>query len=156
MKDYKISDFITTVKMNVECEEKFECLKKMAELLARENNLDPTETFSLLKAREKFGSTALGGLFALPHAKMDMLGKLIGGLFVTKDPVNFGSLDGMPSQIFFVILAPSSKPSILLKAVAKIAKVFKDQQLKEQILKAQQPDEILNIIKEKEESLKKG
>ncbi|WP_022670354.1 PTS sugar transporter subunit IIA [Hippea alviniae] len=156
MKDYTISEFIKTVDLNIECSEKFECLKKMAEKIAQKNNLDPSETFSLLKAREKFGSTALGGLFALPHAKMDKLSSLIGGIFTTKEPIDFGSLDGMPSQIFFVVLAPSSKPSILLKAVAKIAKIFKDTHLKDKIINAKDENEVIQLIKEKEETLKKS
>ncbi len=156
MKDYRISNFIYEIGLNIDCEEKYECLKKMAERIADKMNLDADDVFSYLKAREKFGSTALGGQFALPHAKMDKLDEVIGGLFTTKNPIDFGSLDDIPTRIFFVVLAPSAKPSILLKAVAKVAKVFKDEQLKEKILSAKSEDEIMELIKEKEESIQKA
>ena len=155
MKDYRISDFIYEIGLNIDCNEKFDCLRKMAEKIAEKANLDVDEVFSYLKAREKFGSTALGGQFALPHAKINSLDKLIGALFTTKNPIDFGSLDDMPSRIFFVILAPSTKPSILLKAVAKVAKIFKDEELKEKILSTKNEKETIRLIKEKEENLKK-
>ncbi len=156
MKDYRISNFIYEIGLNIDCEEKYECLKKMAERIADKMNLNAEDVFSYLKAREKFGSTALGGQFALPHAKIDRLDKVIGGLFTTKNPIDFGSLDDMPTRIFFVVLAPSAKPSILLKAVAKVAKIFKDEQLKEKILSAKNEDEVMELIKEKEESIQKA
>ncbi|AEA33474.1 PTS sugar transporter subunit IIA [Hippea maritima] len=156
MKENRITDFINTVKLNINCKEKFECLKKMAEYLAKENNLNSEDVFSLLMAREKFGSTAVGGYFALPHAKMDSLSKLICGIFTTEEPIDFGSLDGVPSQIFLVVLAPSSKPSILLKALAKAAKIFKDNQLKERIISEKDKEKVIEFIKNKEEELKKG
>ncbi len=156
MKDYKISDFIYKIALNIDCHEKFECLEKMAEIIAESANLDPKEIFSFLKAREKFGSTALGGHFALPHAKLNDLDRVVGGLFTTKDPIEFGSLDDLPTKIFFVVLAPSKKPSILLKAVAKVAKIFKDENLKSKILSAKTEEEILKYIKEKEISLQKA
>ncbi len=155
MKEYKISDFIYRIGLNIECQEKFECLEKMAKEIAEATNLDPDDVYSFLKAREKFGSTALGGYFALPHAKIPELDRVVGALFTTKNPIDFGSLDDLPSQIFFVVLAPSQKPSILLKAVAKVAKIFKDGRLKENILKAKDEGEVLNLIKEKEKELQK-
>ncbi len=155
MKEYKISNFIYKIKLNIECQEKFECLEKMAKEIAEAANLDPDDVYSFLKAREKFGSTALGGYFALPHAKIPELDRVVGALFTTKNPIDFGSLDDLPSQIFFVVLAPSHKPSILLKAVAKVAKIFKDEKLKENILKAKSEEVVLNLIKEKEKELQK-
>ncbi len=155
MKEYKISDFIHKIVLNIDCNEKFECLKKMAELISEEMNLDSEEIFSLLKAREKFGPTALGGQFALPHAKIEDLDSVIGALFTTKNPIDFGSLDDIPSRIFFVVLAPSTKPSILLKAVAKVAKIFKDEQLKEDILSAKNEEEVMSLIKNKEKTMQK-
>ncbi|WP_035588262.1 PTS sugar transporter subunit IIA [Hippea jasoniae] len=154
MKDYRISNFIKTVELNIDCSDKEECLKKMAHVLSKENGLNEDEIFALLRARERFGSTAIGDYFAMPHAKMDSIDSLIGGIFTTKQPIDFGSLDGMPSQIFFVILAPAIKPSILLKAVAKAAKIFKDAKLKERIIQAKDKEEVMDIIIEKENQLK--
>ncbi len=138
---------------HLECEEKYECLEKMAEELSSASNLDKEEIYNLLKAREKFGSTALGGGFALPHTKAIFIEELICGIFITKKPIDFGSIDDIPTQIFLVLLAPSVKPSILLKALAKIAKIFKDESLKEKIINSTNMQEAIEIIKDKELSL---
>jgi mannitol/fructose-specific phosphotransferase system IIA component (Ntr-type) len=149
MSEYVYESIKTFVK-DLECEDKDECLKKMANELSRASAIDANELFSLLKARERFGSTALGGYFALPHTKTNLVKELISGIFITKEPIDFGSIDGMPTQIFFTIIAPSIKPSILLKALAKVAKIFKDDELKEQVMSAENLEEVIEIIKNKE------
>lgn len=152
MNEY-IYQSIKTFASNLDCTDKNDCLEKMADELHSVSGIEKNEIYSFLKARERFGSTALGGYFALPHAKTNLVDELIGGIFITKEPVDFGSIDGMPTQIFFVLIAPSVKPSILLRALAKVAKIFKDNDLKEKILSAKTLEEVMEIIKEKELSL---
>ncbi len=152
MNEY-IYQSIKTFTTNLDCKDKDDCLKKMADELHSAAGIDKNEIYDSLKARERFGSTALGGYFALPHTKTNLVNELIGGIFVTKEPIDFGSIDGMPTQIFFVLIAPSFKPSILLRALAKVAKIFKDNDLKEKILSAKTLQEAKEIVKEKELSL---
>jgi len=149
MSEY-IYESIKTFVKDMECKDKDQCLKFMAKELAKTSQISESEIFSLLRARERFGSTALGGYFALPHAKTSLAKELIGGIFVTKEPVDFGSIDGMPTQLFFTVIAPSVKPSILLKALAKIAKIFKDNEFKEKVMSAENLQEVIEIIKSKE------
>jgi PTS system nitrogen regulatory IIA component len=152
MNEY-VFESIKTFIPDLECDEKYQCLEKMAEELSSSANLDKNEIYKLLKAREKFGSTALGHGFALPHTKITFIDELVCGLFITKKPIDYGSIDEIPTQIFFVLLAPSVKPSILLKALAKVAKIFKDGELKEKIMQAKNIQEAMELIKEKELSI---
>ncbi len=152
MSDY-IYQSIKTFVPDIECNDKDGCLRVFSTELSKASGIDENEIFSLLKARERFGSTALGGYFALPHAKTDLVKDIVGGVFTTKEPIDFGSIDGMPTQIFFALLAPAVKPSILLKALARIAKIFKDNDLKEKILAAKSLQEVIETIKEKELTL---
>ncbi len=149
MNEY-IYESIKAFAKDMECKNKDECLKVMAKELSLASGINEEELLSLLRARERFGSTALGGYFALPHAKTNLVKDLISGVFISKQPIDFGSIDGMPTQIFFTLIAPSIKPSILLKALAKVAKIFKDNELKEQVMSAKDVKEIVEIIKNKE------
>ncbi len=149
MSEY-IYESIKVFDKDIECKDKDECLKIMADKLSDKSGIDKDEIFSLLRARERFGSTALGGHFAMPHAKTDLAKELVSGIFITKEPIDFGSIDGIPTQIFFTIIAPSVKPSILLKALAKAAKIFKDNALKEKIMSATSLEEAVEIVKAKE------
>ncbi len=149
MNEY-IYESIKAFAKDIECKNKDECLKAMAKELSLTSGINEEELLSLLRARERFGSTALGGYFALPHAKTNLVKDLISGVFISKQPIDFGSIDGMPTQIFFTLIAPSIKPSILLKALAKVAKIFKDNELKEQVMSAKDVKEIVEIIKNKE------
>lgn len=148
-----VLSFLNIIVTDLDCTDKFDCLKKASQKLSNVADISADEIFSLLKLREMLGSTSLGNFFALPHAKTDQLSKLVGGLFITKTPIDFESLDGLQTQIFFVILAPSIKPSILLKALKKAAAIFKSNDIKEKILRCRTSDDIRNIVKDTESKL---
>lgn len=148
-----VLSFLNIIVTDLDCTDKFDCLKKASQKLSDVVNISADEIFSLLKLREMLGSTSLGNFFALPHAKTDKLSKLAGGLFITKTPIDFESLDGLQTQIFFVILAPSIKPSILLKALKQAAVIFKGNDIKEKILRCKTSDDIRSIIKDTESKL---
>ncbi len=148
-----VLSFLNIIETDFDCIDKYDCLKKASQKLSNVADISADEIFSLLKLREMLGSTSLGNFFALPHAKTDQLSKLVGGLFITKTPIDFESLDGLQTQIFFVILAPSIKPSILLKALKKAAAIFKSNDIKEKILRCRTSDDIRNIVKDTESKL---
>ena len=59
-----------------------------------------------LLAREKLGSTAMGGGVAIPHARLEGL-KSIAGLFARLErPADFEAVDGQGVDLVFVLLAP--------------------------------------------------
>ncbi len=153
MSEY-IYNNIKTVVLDLSCKNKESCLEKMSYEMAKViDGIEADEIYSLLRSRELFGSTALGGYFALPHAKTDKVSEVVGGIFRIKSPIDFGSIDGLPTQLFFILIAPSHKPSIQLKALARISKIFKDTQLKESILSAEDSEYVISLVKEKDINL---
>jgi PTS system nitrogen regulatory IIA component len=81
----------------------------------------------ILIQREKLGSTGVGNGIAIPHGKLPRLGKLF-GLFARLDrPVDFESLDGQPVDLVFLLLAPEGAGADHLKALARVARLLRDQ-----------------------------
>ena len=74
-----------------------------------------------VKAREALGSTAMENGIAIPHAKIDGLGKPAVMIGVSRLPIDFGG--DKPSTIFFLVLAPSENPSEHIQILSSIAKV---------------------------------
>jgi PTS system nitrogen regulatory IIA component len=82
--------------------------------------------FDVLMQREKLGSTAVGNGIAIPHGKMPGLTRLF-GLFARLDrPVDFESLDNLPVDLIFLLLAPEGAGADHLKALARIARLLRD------------------------------
>jgi PTS system fructose-specific IIC component len=63
----------------------------------------------MLKNRESLGSTGLGDGVAFPHGKSLAIKKLTVLFARSASGIDFESLDGKPTNIFFLILAPSNK-----------------------------------------------
>jgi len=83
--------------------------------------------FDILIQREKLGSTGVGNGIAIPHGKLPKLDKLF-GLFARLDrPVDFDALDGQPVDLVFLLLAPETAGADHLKALARVARLLRDQ-----------------------------
>ena len=83
----------------------------------------------ILLQREKLGSTGVGNGVAIPHGKLGKLGKVF-GLFARLDrPIDFEALDGQPVDLIFLLLAPEGAGADHLKALARVARLLRDQEV---------------------------
>ena len=104
--------------------------------------------FETLMQREKLGSTGVGNGIAIPHGKLPKLEKLM-GLFARLDrPIDFESLDGQPVDLIFLLLAPEAAGADHLKALARVARVLRNQAVLEQIRLVRDPAAIYAILSE--------
>lgn len=112
------------------------------------------ELYEKLSQREKLGSTAIGGGVAIPHCKLKEAKNPVVMLAISKKGVDFHSLDGKPSHIFFLVVSSPDNPSLNLQILAAIAHlVRKSNDLLKKILEAENISAIMDIIREEEEKL---
>jgi PTS system nitrogen regulatory IIA component len=130
-------------------------LKEMVNFLKKMKRVSKEkELYEKLLQREELGSTAIGEGVAIPHCKMKGLKNPIILLAISKKNVNFQSLDGKPSNIFFLVISSPENPSLNLQILAAIASlVRKSGSLLKKILNAGNTSAILKIIREEEEKL---
>ncbi len=114
--------------------------------------LDAARAGELLRARERTGSTGIGGGIAVPHAKLSGLQAPIACLARSRDGVDFGSLDGEPTHIFLALLAPENS-SLYLKALARATRLLKDLEFRAKILEEERAEGLWTLIQEKDEAL---
>ena len=105
----------------------------------------------VLMERERLGSTGIGGGIGIPHGKMKNLESLVLGFGLSRKGVDFESLDGQPTHIFFLLITPENSTGLHLKLLARISRILKNDPFKSRLLKAVDGDEILGIIKEEDE-----
>ena len=75
-------------------------------------------------------------------------------LAISKKRIDFHSLDGKPSNIFFLVVSSPDNPSLNLQILAAIASlVRKSGSLLKKVLNAQNTSTVLEIIREEEEKL---
>ena len=105
----------------------------------------------VLMERERLGSTGIGGGIGIPHGKMKNLESLVLGFGLSRKGVDFESLDGQPTHIFFLLITPENNTGLHLKLLARISRILKNDPFISRLLGAADGDEILGIIKEEDE-----
>jgi len=123
-------------------------------LKAKEIIIKEKELLEKLIQREKLGSTVIGEGIAIPHCKLKEVNNPLVALAVSKKGVDFESVDGKPTHIFFLVASSPDNPSLNLQILAAIAHlVRKSSFLPKKITAARSPRKVIEIIREAEEKL---
>lgn len=111
-------------------------------LAANQPTIDAEQLFTSLIAREKIGSTALGHGIAIPHCRMKDCSKIVGGLFLLNDAIDFESPDRSQVNLLFVLIVPEEEASEHLKVLAMLASRFDSEQYREALFAANNAEEL--------------
>jgi fructose-specific phosphotransferase system IIA component len=141
--------------LGLESQEREEALKEMIGFLKKRNRITKEkDLYEKLIQREKLGSTAIGDGVAIPHCKVKGVREPVIMLAVSEKGVNFYSIDGKPSHLFFLVVSSPENPSLNLQILAAIAHlVRKANSLLRKILEAKNVPDILDIVREEEEKI---
>lgn len=145
MMDFLNKDAITA---KLKATKKEEVIKELVDLLFKAQPIkDKENLIKTLMDREALGSTGIGQGIGIPHAKSKAVKELTSALGISHAGVNFDSLDGEPTHIFFLLVAPEDAAGPHLKALATISRMLKDKFLRDSLMAAKDEKEILNIIR---------
>lgn len=122
---------------------KRQALTVVAEVAARTLNLDAGEALEALLAREAVGSTGVGRGVAVPHARLRGLDAVQAVLVRLEKPVDFDAIDGEPVDLMVALFAPPEAGSEHLRALARVSRLLRSPEIREQLRQAQSIDAIL-------------
>ena len=149
----KIEDILTEdlVLADLAARSKTEVLVALAHAMAsRHPELDEAKLVGALEERERLNSTALGEGVAIPHGKLPGLRRVLAAFGRSRDGVDFQSIDGKPTHLFFLLVAPEDSAGAHLKALARISRLLKDASFRSRLLEAPDADAIWNIIRDED------
>ena len=126
-------------------------LEEMVAPVAKAANVSEEGLVKVLLDRERLGSTGIGGGVGIPHGKLKDLDNIVLGFGLSKQGVDFESMDGKPTHIFFLLITPENSTGLHLKMLARISRLLKDESFKESLINASGRDEIFTIIQEADE-----
>jgi fructose-specific phosphotransferase system IIA component len=152
----KIIDLLSQNAISTELKSKTkeDMLSELADLLVQSDTIkktEKTEILKRLKERELLGSTGIGKGVAIPHAKCPKVKNMAAAFGISKTGVDFKSLDGEPTYIFFLLIAPGETPGPHLKALAKISRLLDDKFIRDRLKSASSPQEVYKTIKDEEQ-----
>lgn len=115
-----------------------------------DERIDPDSLVEILLEREKLGSTGIGDGVAIPHGKFPNIDTLRASFGRSRQGIDFDALDGKPSHLFFLLVAPDNSAGAHLKALARISRLFKDNSFRENLQIADTKQQLFDIITEED------
>ena len=142
-KEAIIEDLVSTDKKGI--------LEELVAPVAKVANVSEDGLVKVLLERERLGSTGIGGGVGIPHGKLKNLENIVLGFGLSRNGVDFESMDGKPTHVFFLLVTPENSTGLHLKMLARISRLLKDESFKERLISASSQEEILSIIQEEDE-----
>ena len=150
----KITDFldIKTIIPALSHREKNAVLEELADLLAAHHSeLDKKKVLDVFLERERISTTAIGEGVAIPHGKLSGVERVLGAFARSPEGVDFASLDGAATHLFFALVAPENAAADHLKALARISRLLKDEAFRRRLMAGQSAEELFAIIVDEDE-----
>ncbi|WP_186580948.1 PTS fructose transporter subunit IIABC [Aquibacillus kalidii] len=144
-----------TIILDLQSTTKSSVIDELVNKLDEAGRLNDKEAYKeAILAREAQSTTGIGEGIAIPHAKTAAVKTPAIVFGRSKDGVDYDSLDGQPSHLFFMIAASEGANQTHLETLSRLSSFLMDNAFREKIEKAASIDEVMAVIdqKEKEES----
>lgn len=151
----KISDILSAdvIAVNMDAADKEDAIKKIIDLSAKSGKiLDLEKVTRTIYEREKLVSTGVGKGFAIPHGKTDSISDVVAAFGITKDPIDFDSIDGEPVRFIFLLIGKENLLNTHIKLLSRISRLMNKDEFREALLEAKSSDEVLKIFRDEEKN----
>ncbi len=137
------------VKVPLEQTSKTDVIRELLDILADAGKLsDSDRAYNALLERESQGSTGLEYGIAVPHAKTDAVETLTIAIGISPDGIEFGAMDGRPSKLFVLLLAPPGQSGPHIEALAEIARLSRSEAFLRALISSRSPADLLELLRE--------
>lgn len=135
------------IKLNLNAKSKTEVIDELIDVLYSNGRLNDKNEFrkTILK-REEQSSTGLEEGIAIPHGKSASVKIPTVAFGLSKDGIDYDSLDGEPSKLFFMIAAPADATDSHIETLSQLTSLLLDDNIREQLLNVKTEQEVLDIL----------
>jgi fructose-specific phosphotransferase system IIA component len=134
----------SSVTVELRGRDKQEIIEELLGLLCAAGKVSDCErALQALLAREQSMSTGMQHGVALPHAKTDVVKRMVVAVGLKKAGVDFQSIDGEPSHIFVMILSPADVAGPHIQFLAGVSALLDGEESRKKLLASQTPGQIV-------------
>lgn len=142
---------INSIALNAAPKSKAEAIDMLVDLQMSGGKITDREEYKKsILAREEQGSTAVGEGIAIPHAKSAAVSAPSLAAMTVPEGVDYEALDDEPSNLLFMIAAPSNGGNVHLEVLSRLMTLLMDEDFKAKLISARSKDEFLKTIDETE------
>jgi len=142
-----------TVHLEVKDLDKWKVIERLTDLLVSAGRLDPVKRQAVLDAllaRERSMSTGMENGIAIPHCSMDDIEDTLVALGVSREGIDFESIDGRPTHLVLLLVTPKNKTKVHIRTLAEIAKLLNDARFRDSLIAAASADQVLEFVRKRE------
>lgn len=135
------------IKLNLNAKSKIEVIDELVDVLYNAGRLNDKDEFrKTILNREEQSSTGLEEGIAIPHGKSSSVKIPTVAFGLSREGIDYDSLDGEPSKLFFMIAAPADATDSHIETLSQLTSLLLDDDIREQLLKVKTEQEVLDIL----------
>ena len=145
----KIQDLLRkdVMLLDLQATEKKAVIEEMIQSLVNHGYVTDFETFKEgILAREALTSTGLGDGIAMPHSKNAAVKEATVLFAKSNKGVDYESLDGQPTDLFFMIAAPEGANDTHLAALAELSQYLMKDGFADKLRQVTSPDQVIELF----------
>ena len=145
----KIQDLLRkdVMLLDLQATEKKAVIEEMIQSLVDHGYVTDFETFKEgILAREALTSTGLGDGIAMPHSKNSAVKEATVLFAKSNKGVDYESLDGQPTDLFFMIAAPEGANDTHLAALAELSQYLMKDGFADKLRQVTSPDQVIELF----------
>ena len=150
----KIQDLLRkdVMLLDLQATEKKAVIEEMIQSLVDHGYVTDFETFKEgILAREALTSTGLGDGIAMPHSKNTAVKEATVLFAKSNKGVDYESLDGQPTDLFFMIAAPEGANDTHLAALAELSQYLMKDGFADKLRQVTSPDQVIELFNQASE-----
>lgn len=138
---------LNSINLNLNSKNKPDVIDELVNLIEKSGNISDKKLYKdeILK-RENQSTTGIGEGIAIPHAKTSVVKKACLAAGVSKDGIDYESLDGSNAHLFFMIAAPEGGNNIHLDVLARLSTMLMDEKFRNSLINAKSSGDFLSLI----------
>ena len=149
----KLCDFVVQAALipEIPLGSKESAIRSMVSALCQAGSIKASDEDGIVAAilkREELGSTGIGRGVAVPHTKHPSVDKLIAAIAVSKDGVDFASLDGEPVYVMFLLVSPPDRPGDHLRGLENISRHLRNDKFCKFLRQSKSAQDIWELLQE--------
>jgi PTS system fructose-specific IIA component len=147
-----LSELLTAdrVRVPLASRDKSSVLRELVELLVGTTGGDAGDILHAVREREDCQSTGYGFGVAIPHGRTPTLPGIAVVAGRTAAPIEYGTVDGAPVRLLFLVAGPEAAAGDQVRALARIARLVRRDYVRERLLKASTAEEFAQVVREVE------
>jgi PTS system nitrogen regulatory IIA component len=148
----RLSELLSPARIRIplQARDKEGVLRELVGLMVSGNGAQASEVLGAILERERQFPTGIGYGVAVPHGKTPALSNLSLVAGTTRDPVAYETVDGEPVRLFFMLAGPESQAGVHVKAIGRISRLVRREQVRGRLLEARTPDDFYRVLCEVE------